>query len=138
MSYMDGICKKLSLQGQRINTKTENGKAKLQERIAPSIQEWLGGFAKSEFVIVDSFHAMVFAIIFNTPFIVVANVARGMARFSSLLSKLGLENRLITDTSNIPTDLLNQSIDWERVNNSLQNERERSMDFIKTSLSNTL
>lgn len=134
MTYMEGICKKLKLQGQRINTKTENGKAKLNERIAPSMEEWLGGFAKSEFVVVDSFHAMVFAILFNTPFIVVANAARGTARFSSLLSKLGLENRLITDISNIPTDLLNQEIDWDCVNDMLDSERELCINYLRNAL----
>lgn len=122
----------------RINTETENRNARLRDRIAPSLQTWIGGFAKSRFVVADSFHATMFAIIFNTPFITVANKKRGLSRFESLLKTFGLEERMVTSLEGVTDELIQAPIDWKRVNNSLQKERERSMDFIKTSLSNTL
>lgn len=135
MAFMKTIANKLGLNGHRINTKTEDRNAKLKDRIAPSIEEWLGGFAKSEFVIVDSFHAMVFAILFNVPFIVVVNAARGMARFTSLLDLLGISDRLVTDVTIVPFDLLNKSIDWNKVNGTLATERNRCLLFLQNALS---
>ena len=134
MAFMNIIAKNLGLNAHRINTKTEDANAKLKDRIAPSIEEWLGGFAKSEFVIVDSFHAMVFAILFNVPFIVVANAARGLARFTSLLDLLGLSDRLVIDVTKVPFDLSNKSIDWDKVNETLAAERNRCLSFLQNAL----
>ena len=134
MAFMNSIANSLGLKSHRVNTKTENRNAKLKERIAPSIEEWLGSFAKSEFVIVDSFHAMVFTILFNVPFIVVANAARGMARFTSLLDLLGLSDRLVKDVTKDSLPLLTQHIDWERVNSTLDKERKCCLEFLKAAL----
>jgi len=67
------------------NSKTEDFKASRQERIQPPVEQWLRGFMDAEYVVTDSFHACVFAIIFGKPFHVVGNQERGMARFASLL-----------------------------------------------------
>ena len=64
----------------RVNSKVENKKAPLQERIQPSVEQWLRGFYDTEFIVTDSFHACVFSILFNKPFIVVGNANRGMSR----------------------------------------------------------
>ena len=55
-------------------------------RIQPPIEQWLRAFKEAEFIVTDSFHAMVFSIIYNKPFLVYANTSRGAARFISLLS----------------------------------------------------
>ena len=60
----------------------------------PAVEEWLFAIQKSEFVITDSFHGTVFAIIFNVPFIVCINNNRGAERFISLLNKLDLFDRI--------------------------------------------
>lgn len=63
-----------------------------------SVENWLKNFRDATFVVTDSFHACVFSIIFNKPFIVVGNKDRGMSRFESLLGSLDLEQNLILDT----------------------------------------
>lgn len=118
-----------------VNTKTEDANAPLKERIAPGIEKWLAGFLYGDFVVVDSFHAMVFCIIFQKPFIVIGNVRRGMSRFESLLGELVLKDRLITDSNNIEK-LVNQSIDWKNVDLMLSKHRASSIDFLKQSLTN--
>ena len=83
--------------------------------------------------IVDSFHGMVFSILFNKPFWVIGNEERGISRFSSLLSKFGLESRLLS-VNNLDAVDLNQSIEWKRVNDILQKERFDSLVRLKESL----
>lgn len=68
---------------------------KVEKCICPSIESWLRGFRDASFVVTDSFHACVFSLIFNKPFCVVGNKARGMARFYSLLSLFNQEFRLV-------------------------------------------
>ena len=109
----------------RVNSKIENRNAPLEERIQPSIEQWLRGFYDAEFVVTDSFHACVFSILFNKPFVVIGNKERGMARFNSLLKMFGLEDRLIADKNEISTS--NNMI--SRID-KLQDLRDKSKSFL--------
>lgn len=122
-------CKK-----NRVNTETENNNARLRDRIAPSLQTWIGGFANSRFVVADSFHATMFAILFNTPFITVANKERGLSRFESLLKTFGLEGRMVTSIEGVTDELIQAKIDWPHVNSILDSEREHSISFLQKAL----
>ena len=102
--------------------------------IAPSIEEWLSGIANSEYMIVDSFHATVFCILFHKNFITVANVARGLSRFSSLLKMVGLEDRLITESCTDFLDIIKHPIDWSIIDKKVLNMKEKSICFIKENL----
>lgn len=77
----------------------------------------------------DSFHACVFSILFHIPFWVVGNSARGLARFQSLLSLFGLENRLL-DGNNLILNLVCDDIDWRYVDKQLQFLRSKSLSFL--------
>ena len=44
----------------------------------------------AEYVIATSFHALVFSIIYNKPFIVFGNPNRGLSRYETLLNETGL------------------------------------------------
>lgn len=77
------------------NADVHNPHLPLDQRIQPPLENWLAGIAKADFVITDSFHACVFAIIFGKPFITLGNYERGSARFESLLSQFGLEHHMI-------------------------------------------
>lgn len=68
--------------------------------VQPPLEDWLAGFDDADFVVTDSFHACVFSIIFNKPFIVVPNVVRGTSRFESLLETFGQKFRIVRDPAN--------------------------------------
>lgn len=74
----------------------------VHDYVMPPVTDWLSGFHNASFVVTDSFHGMVFSIIFRKPFIVVKNDLRGAARFESLLKQLSLEERLISDREDFP------------------------------------
>lgn len=94
-----------------LNTYTYKCQAKcsndLNDYKMPSVQDWLASFANAEFVLTDSFHGMVFSIIFEKPFLVILNKERGAARFESLLTKLNSEDRLISNSKFIANEVLN-------------------------------
>ena len=106
---------------------------KKDDFIFPSIVSWLGMLASSRFVVTDSFHGAVFSIILNKPFVVVVNERRGAARFETLLNKFNLYNRMLNIENNV-YDILNNDINWEDVNNILNKEREKSINFLIESL----
>lgn len=96
-----------------------------------SVEEWLRGFYDAELVITDSFHACVFSILFNKPFIVWNNVSRGNTRFDSLLSQFELQNRLIYSYGDFDArrrELL-LPLNKEKISNLLELYRDKTYNF---------
>lgn len=96
-----------------------------------SIEQWLASIDKANFVVTDSFHGTVFSILFHKPFISIANSGRGIARFQSLLDLFGLGDRLVNDPSDEDINrLVNQPIDYERVELCLNEQRNNAIKFL--------
>ena len=90
------IVEKLCLNIYQANVPGIDSKDDVKKRtVQPPLENWLAGFANSEFVVTDSFHACVFSIIFNKPFVVIPNIARGSSRFDTLLETFNQKFRLI-------------------------------------------
>mgnify|MGYP003292794855 FL=1 len=101
-----------------------------------SVYYWLETIRDAKYVIVDSFHGMVFSIIFHKNFAVMANSKRGLTRFTSLLSQLGLEDRLTSDYSYESINrILTTEIDYNLVDCKLNEMRSYSLAILKDSLS---
>lgn len=98
-----------------------------------TVPQWVVSFANADFVVTDSFHGMVFSIIFEKEFVVIGNESRGMDRFISLVSKLGVEDRLIFDVKDLEGKEL-EKIDYNRVNKILEDEKKKSLEFLNGSL----
>lgn len=97
-----------------------------------SIEGWLSDIRDSAMVVTDSFHGSVFAIHFHRPFLSIVNNKRGADRFTSLLGKLGLADRLVNDTKD--DDSFDGKIDWVSVDLKLCRERSLSMNFLMNAL----
>lgn len=113
----------------------ENVKSNLNDCVYPSPTKWLRGIMDAKMTIVDSFHGMVFSIIFNKPFWVIGNVKRGMSRFTSFLDQFGLEERLV-DISSIDKVNLFAPIDWNRVNEIRTQKKQDSLSILFKALEN--
>lgn len=133
LSMINTVSKTLGLPSKALISMGDDKKA-AHEQVAPSIEEWLSGIANSEFVLVDSFHATVFCILFHKNFITIGNEARGLSRFTSLLKMVCLENRLLNSKGLITESLINEKIDWASVDDRLALMREGSFSFLKKSL----
>lgn len=108
----------------------------LNERVVPSVEKWIAGFAEADFVVTDSFHGCVLSILLHKKFLAVGNSRRGMARLSSLLNMFGLEGRLVHGID--PEDdgeYFLSDIDWEAVEEKLKAFREHSEKFLVDALS---
>lgn len=101
--------------------------------ITYTVPEWLSSFAYADFVITDSFHGMVFSIIFEKNFIVIGNQDRGLDRFISLLTLLGLEDRLVFSVEDIKNKKIND-IDYKKINSILEENKKISIDFLVNNL----
>lgn len=107
------------------------GPSKLKECQYPSVELWLQSFFLCDFVVTDSFHGCVFAIIFNKPFVAVGNLNRGLARFESLLSMFDLKERLLESLDDVTEDIVNAKIDWAEVEAKRLKLAEAGNAFLK-------
>lgn len=135
MQILGMVSRFLGIPGRQINNLTEMPGETMKGRVAPSIDEWISGIANATFVIADSFHATVFAILFHRPFIAVGNVKRGLSRFQSILKHTGLSERLVISPNEVTSSLIQNEINWEAVDEQLAVARQASQRFINSCLS---
>ena len=115
-----------------VNAKVEDWSISVEKRIQPPVESWLRGFYDADFIVTDSFHACVFSLIFNKPFIVVANKERGITRISSLLEEFNLKNRLVYTVNDLSSNL--KSICFDNINSFIRIKRNESIEFLLSSL----
>ena len=130
LDIIDYVAKTKELKPFKVNSKVGDSTLPLEKRIQPPVESWLRGFYDAEYVVTDSFHACVFSIIFQKPFIVIGNKKRGLARFQSLLEIFGLEDCIAQDLESVKL----ADIDWDRVSSILQHKREEAITYLSNAL----
>ena len=98
--------------------------------IQPPLEKWLQSLEDADMIITDSFHACVFSIIFNKPFIAIPNMERGASRFYSLLKMVNQECRIV-DTSK---PLVLDDVLLSKPDCVLSHYQEKSISFLKDNL----
>lgn len=104
-----------------------------------SVTNWLGYIDKAEYIVTDSFHCVVFCLLFHKKFVVLLNQSRGKGmneRFASLLGRVKLENRCVSTSlsGNIVKEIMNAEINWNLVDEILEDWRIFSMNWLKKAL----
>ena len=104
-------------------------------------QQFLELFFNAAFVCTDSFHGTAFALNFNKPFF--SFCRRGyhektsyISRIKDLLETVGLSDRLVYPESE--TDFAIPKIDFSAANEILERERERSLSYLHSALSDEI
>lgn len=120
--------KELGLKAFTVNSKVEDTTASLENRIQPPVEKWLRAFIDASFVVTDSFHGCVFSLIFNKPFMVIANSKRGRSRFESLLEMTHQQFRLIDGS----VDSFKKFLEYPNVD--LSAIKKYSIDFLAANL----
>lgn len=101
-----------------------------------SFSEWLWILKNSELNIIDSFHGLMFSIIFKKQFICLCNCSGGAERFTNILKKLNLLNRLFSRIEDINIEeICSNLIDYDEVYKKLEILKEDSLKFLLESLS---
>lgn len=101
-----------------------------------TIINWLSSIQSSSLSLTNSFHGIVFSILFHTPFVVFplkGEAASMNNRLVSLLYRLGLENRIYTEDRTVK-EIAEAPIDWGNVDKMLDEFRFSSETFLKEAL----
>lgn len=88
-------------------------------------------FSEAEFVITDSFHGVCFSLNFGKPFVVVSP-GKYANRIESLLSLVGLEDRLVRSKADFSEFVVD--VDYKDAHEKLLSARQASLNILSTSL----
>lgn len=97
------------------------------------LEKWLRSFIDAKYVICDSYHGVVFSLIFNKNFMIVLNKDRGISRFDSLLSQFEISKDVIVNSAN-PLNLQFVKNDWEKINCLIEKMKIQSISFISSNI----
>lgn len=122
------IAHRLSLNAIHLNSKYEVRDAPLQDLVQRAVEDWLFHIKNARLVVTDSFHAAVFSMIFNVPFVVLLNDERGSSRLYSLLSISKQVFRIIKEESDV------KQIHFQCPEVNIAKLRGFSEDFLKQNL----
>lgn len=122
---------------QKRGLKVNAFKLDSKNAIYPPVTRWLRGFMDAEYVVTDSFHGILFAILFNKPFLTFGNPRRGMTRFDSILKKMQLLDRMVCEPWGFDPELVARDIDYSKVNAIRREEVAHSLDFLRNALANS-
>ncbi len=123
-AYMDAVSRMSGL--PCINISREGGKP---EGLQRSVEEWLSLIEHADYMLTDSFHGTVFSLIFGVSFISFDNPERGSSRFTSLLGKFGLADRMRATVSE-PLYAKIGMARWAAVKSAMEIERQRGLHFL--------
>ena len=113
---------------------TENFIENVSEHVIPDPRDWLAGFVNAKYVLTDSFHGVVFSLIFNKPFIAVENRERGSARFKSLFKEFGINSNFLYENKRRPLFNSDQYYILEEAQRILNKNRKDSMKWLSGAL----
>ena len=111
-------------------------KSEVYESGYPEVTEWIGYIKHAKYVVTDSYHGVLFSLLYRRPFIVIGNQYRGLSRLYSILEKLDLRDRIIFDYTDIQK-VLNKEINWVEVEDKITKLRDFSRDFLIDSINKT-
>lgn len=105
-----------------------------------SVEDWLKHIHGANYVITNSFHCVVFCIMFHVPFLVIDVQGMNMSsRITTLLGNVGLAKRFLT----LPVDeaqivgKINEIIDWDTVDNRVKAMRGEARNHLLNAIDKT-
>ena len=102
-------------------------------------KEFLGEIRDAEMVFVNSFHGLVFSVLFHKPFWAFRrnrekDQGSMNSRITDFLAEFGLSDRLLEDGEVPSLEKLRTPIDYDRVDRILEEKRAFSLNWLKTAL----
>lgn len=124
------IAKKLELPLYCINSSGKKVSGCI-DKSNSGVEEWLTLFENAEFILTNSFHGTAFSINYNKKFNVELPPSRikASSRITDLLDVFHLEQCLVNNG-----DISDAEIEYGRVNEILNHERQKSISFIRKAL----
>ena len=103
---------------------------------ATTPSSFVDNISKSKYVITNSYHATLLAVMFHKPFISLRQFSSQNTRQQELLSYLGLQDHRISneELSILGESLLNEKVDWMQVDQMIACLKNDSLDWLKQAI----
>lgn len=105
-----------------------------------SLEEWIGAIAKASFVITSSFHGLTMCLVHRRQFAIVFSdetIRKRSSRVLDLLDSIGLNDRYFESCEDlVNSNIWEYPIDYNSIEQELNNLKEKSMYFLKNALLN--
>ena len=99
------------------------------------VEDFLSLFMHADCIVTDSFHGTAFSILFEKPFFAILNQLRGVERFTDLLSRLQLTDRILDlDKSPVIPESLLAPIDWGKTEELIRVNRKNALDWLENAI----
>lgn len=95
--------------------------------------EFINYIKNAQFVVTTSFHATVFSLIYEKEFLIVPHSITG-SRVNDLLKKIGILDRSISSVKDFERISFEKRINYNNVNKILENERFKSITWLKKAI----
>lgn len=108
--------------------------------VLPMPVQWLAYIRDAAYIVTNSFHAVVFSLIFHTPFtaILIGGAVGAMnSRITDLLEAVGLTDRVIEPGQGIRESVNDKTIDWDEVDFRLNKFKQSSEEYIRINIEGT-
>ena len=86
----------------------------------------------ADYVITDTFHGTIFSVLFQKKFVSLIRKSNEQ-KLMDLLNRLGLEERKLDDILKLESNI-NKNIDYESVNRIIDNEKNRTISYLKDNI----
>ena len=121
-----------------IKNKVSIFKKKQDLILRPTISQWLSEFKNAKFILTDSYHGVLFSLIFKKQFAVTCfGNFNQFTRISDLMEMLNLKDRIIDINSDISAQakqIASTQIDYHNVYPIITKYGKKSLDFLRKSL----
>ena len=98
--------------------------------IINSVCDWLNYIKNAKFIITDSYHGVMFSIIFKKNFVCITNEYGGISRMESFLKLINQKHRLIFDNKDINYEKCFEDIDYGCVYEILNPLIQKTKEFL--------
>lgn len=98
-----------------------------------TIENWISSIYHARYVVTNSYHGTIVAMVLHKPFAVVlsSGMLAGMNdRFTTLLRRVGLMERISNNSAESIKEILNSPIDWLLIDRYLQDFRSVGQEFL--------
>jgi len=134
--------KRLFPRKEYINIKGHNENINLINREVftyETVGNWIQGIKNSEFVITDSYHGVLFSILYNKNYICLGGSSASKSRFDNIFEILqgNTETRMFKSLNEIENVQELKMLDYKSINENLEKYRKQSMEFLRNNIGKT-
>lgn len=127
---------KIALDGRKFTHESNLQKMGMPNETLPELDyyQWLNYYCNASYIVTDSFHGAVLALILNKPFVMYANRGRGYPRFVTLAQLFDIFPRLIDKSEDLDFEKIDEKINFEIINKIIRIEVAKASAWLEYSL----